>query len=75
MQATLALPAHHPRSSAGGVAIVPPPDLGNQTGIAQIPGKRSDELGRAGDSDHAFSQTPHILSMLQDKSLGLIEPS
>jgi len=37
MQATLALPAHHPRSSAGGVVIVPPPDLGNQTGIAQIP--------------------------------------
>lgn len=28
----------HPRADAGGVVIVPPPNLSNQTGTAQIPG-------------------------------------
>jgi len=42
-QNTLALPGLHPRASSGGVVIVPPPNLSNQTGLKQIP-----------DADHPY---------------------
>jgi len=42
-QSALAFPELHPRASSGGVMIVPPPNLSNQTGLKQIP-----------DADHPF---------------------
>lgn len=36
-QLTSAFPNIHPRADAGGVVIVPPPNLSNQTGLKQIP--------------------------------------
>lgn len=38
-QFAFTLPGLHSRADSGGVIIVPPPNLSNQTGLKQIPGK------------------------------------